>query len=268
LDSTVTAAVIGAGATIAAAIFTGIVTWLKVRKTAHAEAQKIGEGLGNAKSVEYAYSVTEHEARVSFDEDGNGTYVRRVSGIVPRQTVTNLCIPYSFGIASPGGRLLGNPDAKELDGSELPAEVQEIELTDTQVTGVIKIAGTFHRGVTGEGFRLTQPFEKGCCLTRKQAQAAYKNDPWPMEYLAALVSVPTTTLRIVVEFPPSHHEMRPKPSAVVFVGDTETAYPLGVEALKGKVAFDAGVATLAIQDPKLGFRYGITWMPPDRALPS
>ena len=209
------------------------------------------------------YSTERYETVTRFDEQGNGETHRRWIGLRTTQTLTDLKIPYRFGIEGPRARISNQPAVTDITPSAKPATYEPESLTDDSVKGYIHLHGQLspesHEFI---GFQLHQQFEGGLCTSRSEAQKAYKDDGWTTEYAGAVMVEPTRVLQISVVFPPSHRNLTPTPSAVVFIGDSEVVSQTETEGVKNLLSFLEGTATLAVANPKPGFRYAISWMPP------
>jgi hypothetical protein len=57
--------------------------------------------------------------------------------------------------------------------------------------------------------------------------------------------------------------MSPLPQAVVFIGETETLNQMETERAEKTFTFIEGTVKWAIPEPKMGLRYGVSWLPPD-----
>jgi hypothetical protein len=209
------------------------------------------------------YSTERYETVTRFDEQGNGQTHRKWIGLRTTQALTDLKIPYRFGIDGPKAKIPSQPDVRDIPPSAKTATYEPESLTDDTVKGQIHLHGLF-RPESGEfvGFQLIQPFEGGICTSRAEAQKAYKDDGWTTEYAGVVMVEGTRVLQISVVFPGSHRTLTPAPAAIVFIGDSEVVSDTETEAVKDLLSFLEGTATLTIGNPKPGFRYAIAWMPP------
>jgi hypothetical protein len=110
-------------------------------------------------------------------------------------------------------------------------------------------------------FRSKIPFTGAFCLTKDKALAAYTGG-WTGEYATTTILSPTRVFKRTVNFPMSHTNLDPKPRAVVFKDDKETVDEAEMVRLQNAVIHLPRAATLIVNGPAMGWRYGISWMPP------
>jgi len=206
------------------------------------------------------YEVREFEATTAFDEFGHGEHIRKWIGIICRESITNLKIPAKFWLS--GGKN-HRPTVEALPGSLLTAHFDVTHETDTMIDGNFVIDGLIRPGTGYVAFYATQRFERGFLLTKQQVHEAYKNEKWTTEYAVSEIRQRTQTLRRSVNFPTSHTKLSPPPFPVVFIGETEEVDDAEIERVQSGLSILDSSATLVVQNPKVGRRYGIAWMPPN-----
>ena len=166
------------------------------------------------------------------------------------------------------GPNLDLPDVRELQGSGSAVNLSGIttQLSDegqALLEGEIVINGDLGPDSRAVSFRVRQPYHKGFCMSREEASEAYKGADWQEEYAAVPPpNVPVEEIKAIVNFPPSHHDLKPSPHAVVFLGRTEVVHRGETERVKQFFSYEDGVAKLSVPNPIIGLGYVISWTPP------
>ncbi len=253
-----------ATATVLSGLITGSATYgaarVRCRKEGSQKDGLVKEVATNA-AVEAPYTVRLDELEVTFDDDGKGAYRWKREEVRARQEIQNLKIPFKWELACPGGRLF-KPDARGLTQADLPVELHLMEESATLMRGNIVISGFLGPDSEPTSLAITQPFSKAFCMTRAEAAAAYRRDLWKMEYAASSCRVPVTTLVVTVVFPASHGALAQKPVLIVFYPETERFHASEARRITNDFAVAEHRATLTVDNPLVGLRYGISWMPP------
>lgn len=207
---------------------------------------------------EIPYKVQRSEIRTSFDNSGEGTYMRKVSGLTVRQSCQNLRVPFRFTALCPGA-LLERPDVQELDGSP-PMTIVDLDFTSSSAKGFVEVIGLISPSDDPISYELKQPFKNAYCLTRQEAEQAYGNDKFKAEYVAELIHPKTDILEINLSLPESHKAV--KTTAVAFVGSSEVIHEKESEKVKGNLVTIGRESTLTVERPLSTIQYAISWMPP------
>jgi hypothetical protein len=274
LPASVVGAIIAAGGTL-------ISTYLKYRldkaqtrlektETKLTETKNENEALERVKDASLSaieevakdtslFEIREFEASTTFDEEGSGEHIRKWIGITSSNCVTNLKIPARFWTS--GGKSQ-DPWIETLPGSQLTAHFDTTTQTDTVVEGNIVIAGVISPTTGPVSFLARQKFEHAFLTTSAAVQQAYRHAAWRTEYAVSEVRNPAKTIRRSVSFPATHRNLSPPPGVIVFIGDSEEVDNDELERVKSGLTVLESSATLVVQNPKAGRRYGIFWMPP------
>lgn len=263
--ATMMAAWIGGAATVLAALISSVVTWRvqarqAERKRKETEDAALEIAKGSVKAAPYFLDGT--ETTLQFDVNGTGEQVKQYNRVRATQSIDNFTIPFGFRVACPGGKVLA-PTGKELPGSKNTVSLIDLSVSELAVRGKAQINGLFSPQTGPVSFYIRHPFEKGICVSRKQAEEAYKNDKSKLEYAASLTSVPMESLAVKVVFPPNHRNLDPPPAALAFLGETEQLHVGETERIRNELAYVGGVATLTVPRPSPGIQYAIAWMPPE-----
>lgn len=208
---------------------------------------------------EAVYTVEKYAVSVVYGDDGHGSITKRWTNVRVKNPVQNLSVPFENWVVCPGGELLA-PTVSEDDTSTHTVGLANVMRAAEKVTGSILVSGWL-TPETAETFEMTNPFNKGYCLTREECETAYSGAPWKKEYASGSVSVPAKMLELEIRFPPSHRGMR-RPEVVVFVGGTETVLSNATEQLRDSLTYEDGIARLVVASPAVGVSYAISWMPP------
>lgn len=261
MDPTViVVALIGAAGTVTAAFVTRLVGRRREKRSVQKTEVAVAS-MGKELAVEAPYTLQRLEVDFRFDDDGKGEQIKRWVGLRANQHIQNLEVPFQTRINCPGGQLR-TPEAKEIGDSPLTVSIRELVQTELTSNGKVRLNGQCGPGTRSTSFYLKHPFDKAFCLTRRDAEDAYKNDDWPQEVAFSSVPVPTNELLVSVSFPPSHAHLKPDPSAVVFFGGSEVVHSSETTRVQSTFKYADGKATLTVPNPVIGLSYAVSWMPP------
>ena len=265
------ATVVAAGITALASLVVAIVQHHR-KKTADKRNKRkdavIGEALKHS-AERAAYEVSEFDTETTFDDAGRCSHVRKWRGVRANQTITNLEIPCLFSLSA--GADTEMPQAEAIENSKLTARFVVKETTHdsnrSTVGGVVVLDGLISPDVQPVNFVVTQVCRNPFALTEEEAVQRYKGDEWTTEYAASSITVPARVLRRTVKFPASHRDRISAAQAVVFWGETgEVVDEEETARVRTALVTSSESATLVVQDPKVGFRYAVAWMPPKAPL--
>jgi hypothetical protein len=202
----------------------------------------------------------------TFNDDDSGVTEQIVKGLELPEPTVNLTLPFHDDANCPGAKLL-RPSAEPLEGSPFAVRVEDGSLlvSDNLVRGKLLISGHLRRVNENLSYVIRTPFAKMFAHSRDEADRAYISDLWKQEVAAMTVTYPTLHLRIEVRFPPRYAAATVTPTPVVFFGHSETEIQLVTERLRQDpkdFAYLNRVAILEVREPQVGFRYGISFMPP------
>lgn len=204
----------------------------------------------------FLYTVDRIDAALSFDEHGDGLFVRKETGIRPAFDLAEIVVPFRFGVVEGGS--LQPPELASLSHSP---EWRFSTKTPTSFSGVAVLKGPFPAGQLVSGYELRQPFKKAFYTSKEETLEAYKDETIKREYVGVATYVPTGTLRCEVTFPPSHRALSDGPDGYAFVGDTEFINETETARLKVEVV-EADRLAFTVEHPRPGIRYAIAWLGP------
>lgn len=257
METTTLVAFIGAGGVVGGAIVTLFGRFLFDRKK-ETTPPVVGFPPGEGNEQIAAYEIEEITFATTLEADGRTESVREYRGIRARAAGTvlqNQEVPYKVN-ASCG--TFGQPVVKDVSG--LPTELRITSQSAQLIEGSIMMLGLL-RSDSRTDFDVSQPAEGMFLMTREAVLSAYKNAKWKTEYQSLTTAVPTKLLKITLRFPPSFKGMG-KATSVVF-GDQEEVDQGETNRVKNAlVMVSSAVAVLTVEDPKIGLRYAISWMPP------
>ena len=213
------------------------------------------------------YELDEFRSTTTIHGDGSCDHERTWSGVRVNQAISNLRIPVHF---TTSGTTSAAPAVSPEAGSRLGAHYEAGKITHTDAgsvrEGSVVLDGLITPEIKPVGFVLKEENLKGAfCVTREEALKRYEQDAWTTEYAASSISVPAQVLKKVVKFPPSHKGLSPGPQAVVFIGETgEVVDKDETKCVQSGLTTDENSVTLTVQNPKIGYHYAVTWMPPPR----
>jgi len=219
-------------------------------------AEQVTEELGTRS----AYEMREFEAITTFDDSGAGETIRKWVEVRSAQSINNLKIHCKFQLSAGGQGQL--PAIEALSGSQLGAHFSQTTRSDTVIEGNVVLEGLLAPDTGYVAFQARQSFEGAFCMTKEQTIEAYKGSTWQTEYAVSGVTAPVKTLKRSVHFPPSYKNLAPPPQAVVFLGEDEVVDSAEITRVKDGLTILERSAILVVSNPRLGRRYGISWMPP------
>lgn len=236
----------------------------KIRDIEHAMNSTLNSNTG-VLSDNFPYSIKKYEKEVEFTIDGAGKQVTRWIDLRAKQSFTNLEIPWNF-IVEQADSAIGDTIASEIEPSSgcvqfVDRRVYEIDDSTKEVRGKFKILG--HFGVDSEpvSFECAQMFEGAFQLTRESALKQYENTDWPEEYTSSTSIAAMQALSVQVIFP-EEYDFKTAPSPVAFIGKTHHVHELETTRIRDGFAIDGRKVTLNVDNPAIGLRYAISWMPP------
>lgn len=208
------------------------------------------------------YRVDQLQISIEFDNQGNGVFVRRESGIEPISDLQELVIPYSFNVTPQGS--VASPTLRSL-APNVMATWRPNRQDATRTEGTLLLRGDLRASTSTTGYELTQQFTRAFFMTREETMEAYQDSAMKMEYLGIAAYVPTRLLDFRVVFPDSHHQLSEGPSAIAFIGETEFQNETETRRIKDYLKVESGTARLQLENPRRGVRYAIAWLAPSRA---
>ncbi|HEX73922.1 MAG TPA: hypothetical protein G4N93_02075 [Dehalococcoidia bacterium] len=102
---------------------------------------------------------------------------------------------------------------------------------------------------------------RAACMTKEQAVETYAGDVFKKEYFCFDVRFPIDEAEIEIEFPDGYNV---KAFPGVFLAGSETWHDLELQRIKEGIEPTSRGARLKINNPELGYRYLIFWVPLSR----
>lgn len=257
MADTIVTALISAVAALGAA---AIPVVYKARQARRKTDQLVSDAANQA-AAQLPYVVESELLSLRFGDDGSGEYRRELRGISVRQEIQNLRIPFKWDVACPGAKLL-QPFGGPASASDPPVDLEIRESTDKGSKGDVVINAFLSPRGDPVSVVFGQPFAKAVCMTRSEAEAAYRNDAWRTEYIVGSPGTRAKTLRVQVDFPPGQRQLTQRPRPVVFQAKAEEVHGSELGRVQDRLSYIDGRAILTVDDPVVGLRYGISWMPP------
>jgi hypothetical protein len=236
-----------------------VVGWVLGRKSGRHSALAATDLAIAAAAPEVMYELDELASMVQFDDEGDGVFSRRETGIRLRFDVAELIIPYRFAVTAQGA--LEKPDVQAPSGQLIAWRPTVTETTRT--AGSIELKGPFRANEHVAGYTVSQRFKKAFFMTKEETLRAYRDSPMQREYFGIAAYVPVRTLRSTIVFPTSHHNLSPSPSVCAFVGETEFVNRIETKRIEEFLTISPDKAELVIRNPRPGIRYAITWLAPE-----
>lgn len=259
---------IGAGATLIAALIPIFITQQKLKKQRQRVAafektiQKTNDGVGEFA----AYTLKKQQREIIIDKDGNAQVTRSYIGIRPKQSMRNLKIPFRF-YANNDDVKLEAPTVKETRDSVLSVGIEGKDLVNSEkdyreYKGHFVIYGNCDENTGNIGFTSTQKSLNAFLMTKEKVVKKYRNADWKQEYYSSRISVPTDELIISIVFPDNFAIMAAKPVPIAFLRGTYINVDKETNRIKKSFEFNNLKVTLVVSSPVPWIEYVISWMPP------
>lgn len=249
------------GWTVAYALLGVAIGWFIGRITSRRSSRAASDLALASAAPPPLYRIDTLAISLTFDEEGDGTFVRRESGIEPTADLGEVVLPYAFAVTPQGS--LEAPLLRSLS-PQVAASWRPTTLQPTRTEGTLLLRGDINAGTATAGYELTQSFRRGFFMSKEETLAAYRDSPMKREYLGVAAYAPTRRLEFTVVFPESHHRLADGPTAVAFVGETEFENETETARMAPFLKVEPGRARLELENPRRGVRYAITWLAPAR----
>lgn len=263
MDAQIIAAIIVAiAAVIGAVIGTISAQRTKTRlKKVEDETLDVSESLrGEIETFGYKISSVLSKMRMT-NMQGATEVTRTYRGVkVVRSGVTITHIPGRIWVDHPTGKITTCPQLT--DTPSLPAKAVELKIVtaeDKECVFNIEITGGLTNSDPGLDYEFQTTYSKGICVTKEEMEEAYKQADFKKEYHSFDIVSPIDILDLEVAFPEGYLVQA---YPVVFYLNSELIINRELERIK--VGFDKSgtSAKLRVEQPKIGFRYAIYWLPP------
>lgn len=200
---------------------------------------------------------SKHIIRVDLD----GTYHVEVIREGVKATTQNI-LHFVHQIATSQGKISDPQLTDQKSPKALDPVIHKPSRTDTACRFFINIAGGGLSEKDGEiSYSYAYSISKGFCMTKEEADQAYKDDPFKYEYCAMAVTNPTELIELEVRFA-NGYAIRPYLAA--FVGYTEFINDKELKKRSDEgclTRIDDIGARFRIKQSLIGFRYAIYWTP-------
>jgi hypothetical protein len=123
----------------------------------------------------------------------------------------------------------------------------------------VKIQGALKKGDPKLSYGYDSIISKAFCMTKVEAERAYKDEPFKYEYFSAEPDIPTGKMVIEVKFP-EEFEVEPYPG--VFFERFGFLHESELQRTQSGFHKTRRKARFVVQEPLIGFNYLIYWLPP------
>lgn len=201
-----------------------------------------------------------NDFRTLLDLEGTVEIVRKFGNIKVTEPGTNISyIPGRMRVIP--GFLQTPPELLPDIGYEkaLKLEIRKSDRQSCEFT--VEIQGGLSTNDPELSFGFRAVAEGAVVTTKEEMEKQYKNDAFRNEYVSSDIDVPMDVLELCVEFPPSYNV---KCFPAVFIGHSEVMIDRELQRTKdGLMMTETGGARFRVENPVLGFRYAIYWIPPN-----
>lgn len=266
MDSTIIAAIIAGLFGVAAAVAGALATWRANNRRSQAEK----ETLAVSKSTQDAlletslYRANSALSRmVMTNLDGRTEVTRDYRGIKvnPRAGSIN-SIPGRSWVSHPAGQIIQGPELVGPPTLHTKYVQLKIVNADNKVAEFnIEVTGGLTQNDPAFDFEVRTVYSIGMCITREEMVLAYTNDPFKNEYHSFDVTFPVDLLDLEVAFP-ERYQVQAFPT--VFYINSENPNDTELVRIRGGFNKTPTGAKFRVDQPKVGFRYAIYWVPPTR----
>lgn len=206
------------------------------------------------------FKVTKAKQTIKIDLDGSYRCSVLREGIqATSQTIQHFVHQISISqgeISDP--ELTGQVSPKALD-----LRVLKSSRTNRMCQFFITVAGGGLSEKDGEiNYSYVYSASRAFCMTKEEADQAYKDEPFKYEYCSVVVASPMKRIELEVEFPDGY--VIKQPYLATFVGLTEFINDKEFEKRSEQGCLKQigdNIARLEINEPAIGFRYAIYWTP-------
>lgn len=196
--------------------------------------------------------------------EGETEVTRVYRGVkVIRDGVTITNISGRVWVSHPGGKIITAPHLMGAPSFTKAVELKVIATTE-QAAGQecefkIEVTGGLTNGDPGLDYEYQAVYSKGVCVTREEMADAYRGDEFDKEYHSFDVVEVINKLELEVTFPEGY-KVHAYP--MVFFANGETIVQKELQQIIPGFSKTATPSVLRVDQPKVGFRYAIYWIPP------
>lgn len=233
----------------------------RLRKV-EAETLDVSESLRDDVIGTFGYKISFVSSKMRMTNMQGTTEVTRSYRDVKvvRSGVTITHIPGRVWVEHPTGKIATCPQF--IGMPSLPAKAVElkiVEAKDKECVFNVEVTGGLTDNDPGFDYEFQTTYSKGICVTREEMEEAYKQADFKKEYHSFDVVTPIDILDVEVVFPEGY---RVQAYPVVFYLNSELIINRELERVKAGFDKTATSAKFRVEQPKIGFRYAIYWLPP------
>lgn len=193
--------------------------------------------------------------------DGNASITKEYRGVsITEEGMTLSEIPEEVWVGKPG-TIACNPElVSKLKKPDFHKQIDLIpEQNDERFCKFrIEIEGGLTKADGEINYGYSYKIYKAVCMSKEEAEEAYKEDKFKKEYVCFDVRFPIKELEVEVAFPEGYDV---KTYTGVFLGGSETWNDFELQKIRDCIKATPRGACLNVKNPVLGFRYLIFWTP-------
>lgn len=264
MDPAIVGGIIGGAGAVIGAVIAAIIAVSSRKRLDNIEKETLDTSLAVRKdlmdtfgytmgSVVWKLRMTDVQGAVELTRICRDVKVVR-SGVVITQ------IPGRVWVVHPAGRITTCPTL--IGTPSLPAKAVELKIlqeNDKECVFNIEVTGGLTDGDPGLDYEFQTICSKGMCVTREEMEDAYRQADFKKEYHSFDVTTPIDILELEAEFPEGY---RVQAYPIVFYLNSELTINRELERVRGGFNISGTSAKFKIEQPKIGFRYAIYWVPP------
>ncbi|MGD9115753.1 MAG: hypothetical protein PVJ61_01020 [Dehalococcoidia bacterium] len=263
MDPAIIAAIIEGVAIIAGGIFVAILNNRKNQQVHRAESA--ARAIHDLIRDRWGFTEKIAKTKVTIKNPDGLTYIRAERRGAKAQNVQLLHIPGKVSTDHPQGTIVQEPRII----SKSPSNPRDIELHVRDV-GKTRQTCEFSIDIMGGGLSPNEgeidyeyeiAFSKMFSMTREELEELSKEKIFKAEYYFHDVTFPTDTIEAEIEFPEGYQV---ETYFAVFAGATEFINAVELKDKKNCFTRTQRGGYFKIENPLVGFRYVIYWMPPSK----
>lgn len=271
MDPVIIGALIGAAGAIVAAVL-GV--WAKSKAKKATEMSKkadeverqvegVSKGLQEESLKRYGFRVNSVLSKAEItDLQGTTKLTRSVREVqITRPDVMLADIPGMVWVDHPEGKINQFPELVTPTHFPKAVSLEKERCEEKRCEFKVKVTGGLTQGDPPLDYEFQTVYSKGVCMTKEEMDEAYKGDIFKMEYHCYDVDIPMNVLELEVVFPPGYAV---EAYAGVLFGKTEYMHNFELQRVQSGFRRELRGAHFRVQDPLLGFRYLIYWVPPSQ----
>lgn len=227
------------------------------------EVEGVSKGLQEESLKRYGFKASSVVSRSEItDLQGTMKLTKEFHGVqITRPDVVLADIPGMVWVDHPEGKIKQFPDLVERPHFPKFVDLKPENYEEKRCEFRVVVTGGLTQGDPPLNYEFETVYSKAACMTKEEMDKAYEGAIFKMEYHSSDVDIPMDVLELEVVFPQGY-TVEAFPG--VFFGKVEYMHNFELQRVQSGFTRELRGAHFRIQDPLLGFRYLIYWVPPSQ----